>query len=89
MLNFGRLCILLMGPIGFTLTMACSMAILYFTILAWLFQCCVRNVILVPILESIVSIQQILRSVGGGRTVLMSCFQRSAACGDDIRRSLC
>ena len=79
----------LMGKAGFASIMACSVVMVHFTMNAWFFQCCVRNVLSEPILESTVSIQKILRSNGGGYTFSMSGVWLSMACADDIRRSLC
>ena len=93
MLKIGRFLVLSIGPVGFTLTMACIMAMLYFTMSAWLFQCCVKNVLSATILESTVSIQQISLSGGGGYTLFISISGWStaaaAACSDKNRRSLC
>ena len=88
-LKFGRLCILSMGSVGFTPTMACSVAMVYFAILACFLQYCVGNLLPAPILESPALIHRILRSNGGGYMLSMSGFQRSTVCGDNIRRSLC
>ena len=65
------------------------MAMVYFTMVAWLFQYCAGKFLLALILESPVSIQNILRSDGGGYTFSISRFWPSTSCSDDIRRSLC
>ena len=84
----GRSYILLIGPVGFAPTMACSMEMVCFTMIEWLIQCGAGEVLLAPIFYSPVSINRISRSDGGKFTSLMSYFQQSMACGDDIRRSL-
>ena len=89
MLKVRRSSILLMGPVRFAPNMACSVVMVYFTMTEWLFQFGVGNFILAPILESLMSIQKILRLDGGGCTVSMSWFCRLMACSDNIRRSLC
>ena len=60
-----------------------------FTITKWLIKCGIRNVLSEPILDEPVSVKRILLSDGGVCMVLMSCFWRSTACGDNIRQSLC
>ena len=54
MLNAGCSWILSMGLVEFALIMAFSVAMVYFTMAAWLFKCCVGNLLLAPILESTV-----------------------------------
>ena len=49
----------------------------------------VGNVLSAPILDSTMLIQQVLRSDGGGCTVLLSSSRQLAVCGYDIRHSLC
>ena len=88
-MKVGRSWILSMGPVSFAPTMVCSVAMVYFTMAAWLFQCCVGNFLSTPILESPVSIQRISQFYGGGYTLSMSGFQRLATCRDNIRRSQC
>ena len=82
-------CILSIGPVGFAPTMACSVAIIYFTMVKWFLKCGVGSVLSALILDAPVSINQISRSDSGVCTVSMSCFWRSTARGDDIRRILC
>ena len=89
MANVGHSWIFSMAPVGFVLTMACSVAMVYFTMAEWLFQCCVRNVLSVPILESPVSIQHMSQSDGDGYMLSVSGYWRLTACGENIRRSLC
>ena len=88
-LKVGHLCILSINPFGFASTMACSVAMVYFTMENWVVQCGIGNFLLEPILDEMVSIKRISQLDGGVCTVLMSCFWRAAACGDNIRQSLC
>ena len=88
-MKVGRLCILSINTVGFASTMACSVAMVYFTMENWVVQCGIGNFLLQPILDATMSIKRISRLDGGVCTVLMSCFWRAAACGDNIRQSLC
>ena len=64
-MKLGRSCILSIGPFVFAPTMACSVAVVYFTMAEWLLQCGVSKILLESILDAPVLIKRISHSDGG------------------------
>ena len=87
-MNVGRSWILPMGPVGFAPTMACSVSMVYFTMVVWWFRGCLELPLGADLGISCL-ILRVLRSDGGGCMALIYCSLRSAVCVDNSGRGMC